>query len=57
MVLMASIPVSVIFEAFKQHRKKQVIEDRMRERKALLAAFHCLDTKQEVCYILIYYCC
>lgn len=42
-VVVLSVPVSVIFESFKHHRRKQVIEQRVRERHALLSAYHLLD--------------
>lgn len=46
MLLILSVPISVTVDAYKRFRKKQVIKDRMTERRALLAAFHCLDTQR-----------
>lgn len=37
------IPVSVVFDAYRDNRSKLVIEDRIKQREALLCSFMCLD--------------
>lgn len=42
-LLLVPIPIAVIFDAFRGHRGKLVIKDRIKEREALFAAFVCMD--------------
>jgi hypothetical protein len=41
--ILLPIPVAVVFEAFRTHRSKLVILDRIKQREALLYAFVSLD--------------
>jgi hypothetical protein len=41
------IPLAVILESFKVNRAQQVIVSEVTEKKALLAAFHCLDAEKK----------
>ena len=41
------IPLAVILESFKVNRAKQVFQQEVTEKKALLAAFHCLDSEKK----------
>jgi hypothetical protein len=41
------IPLAVILESFKVNRANQVIAEEIVEKKALLAAFHCLDSEKK----------
>ena len=42
-LLFVPVPVAFVFEAFRSHRSKLVIMDRIKQREALLNAFICLD--------------
>ena len=42
-VLLTPVPIAVLFEAFRIHRSKQVVLDRIKEREALFACFACMD--------------
>mmetsp|Transcript_16614 Transcript_16614/g.14452 ORF Transcript_16614/g.14452 Transcript_16614/m.14452 type:complete len:166 (-) Transcript_16614:3632-4129(-) len=42
-LLLIPIPIAVMFQAFRNHRGKLVVKDRVKEREALFACFVCMD--------------
>lgn len=45
-LVLLPIPVAVVFEAFRSHRAKILLRDRLREKEALFFCFMCIDTKK-----------